>query len=68
MYVAKAGDEYVRNHGSVDSGHKAGQSLSDTIDRRCMTWVCDFMSGAEGYQKNYEANLTKSKGAMRAEV
>jgi len=33
-----------------------------------MTWVRDFMAGGEGYQQYYEANLSKSKGAMRAEV
>jgi DNA-binding transcriptional MerR regulator len=67
-YLARAGEEYVRSHGAVGSGHKAGQSLPGTFDEIGMTWVRDFMAGGEDYQKNYEASLTKSKGAMRTEV
>jgi hypothetical protein len=67
-YLQCAGDEYVRSHDAVDSGHKAGKSLVETIDKNDMTWVRDFMAGGESYKSNYEANLTKSKGAMRSEV
>ena len=67
-YLAKAGEEYVKNHNLVDIRHRAGHSLSSTIDNCKMIWVRDFMAGGEDYKNNYEANLTKSKGAMRAEV
>ncbi|MGH6837043.1 MAG: hypothetical protein ACREC9_16265 [Methylocella sp.] len=67
-YLADAGKEYVRSHDAVDSDHKAGYSFPETVDRKDMTWARDFMAGGEGYQNKYEANLTKSKGAMRAEV
>ena len=67
-YLAKAGEEYVRSHGAVDSDYKINKSLADTILQRDMTWVHDFMTGGPEYQRNYEANLTKSKGAMREEV
>ena len=33
-----------------------------------MNCLRDFMAGGESYQINYEANLTKSRGTMRAEV
>ena len=67
-YLQSAGDEYVRSHDAVASGHKTGKSLDLTIDEKNMTWVRDFMAGGEDYKSNYEANLTKSKGAMRSEV
>src|SRR5262249_14241101 len=67
-YLAKAGKEYVRSHDVIASGHKAGKSLSETINKESMTWLRDFMVGGEGYKNNYEENLTRSKGAMRAEV
>jgi hypothetical protein len=67
-YLAKAGEEYIGSHDSVDSGYKAGKTLAETIDERSMTWVRDFMAGGKGYQNDYETNLAKSKGAMRAEV
>jgi hypothetical protein len=67
-YLQSAGDEYVRSHDAVDNGHKTGRSLVSTLEEKSMTWVRDFMAGGEGYKANYEANLTKSKGAMRSEV
>ena len=67
-YLEEAGMEYVRSHDSVDGGYKAGRSLLDTIEQQKMVWVRDFMEGGEGYKSQYESNLTKSKGAMRAEV
>jgi DNA-binding transcriptional MerR regulator len=67
-YLQRAGDEYVRSNEAVEGGYKAGRSLRETIDQESMTWVRDFMAGGEDYQKSYEANLGKSKGAMRLEV
>jgi hypothetical protein len=67
-YLTRARDEYVRSRDPVDNGHKAGRSLSETIDQGRMTWLRDFIAGGESYRNDYEANLTKSKGAMRAEV
>jgi len=36
--------------------------------KKKMSCLPDFMAGGESYQINYEANLTKSTGTMRAEV
>jgi hypothetical protein len=67
-YLAAAGKEYVRCHGAVATGHKDGQKLSATLNKESMTWVIDFMTAGQGYKNGYEANLSKSKGAMRREV
>lgn len=67
-YLEDAGKEYVKSHEAVSDGYKAGRSLLETIDQNNMTWVRDFMDRGERYQKSYEANLTKSMGAMRSEV
>lgn len=67
-FLDKGLEEYVRSHSAVDGKHKAGQSLSATINEANMNWIKDFMAGGDGYQTNYVANLTKSKGAMRRDV
>jgi DNA-binding transcriptional MerR regulator len=67
-YLNEAGNEYVEKHSAVDRGHKDSQRLLDTISQENMAWVRNFMEGGDGYKNSYEANLTKSKGAMRAEV
>ena len=67
-YLATAGAEYIRSHDAVDSDCKLGKKLADTIRKEGMTWIQDFMDGGAAYRKGYEANLTRSKGAMRAEV
>jgi hypothetical protein len=66
-YLLKGGEEYIRSHDAVVSGHKS-HSLAQLIDQENMAWVRDFMAEGDDYQNNYEASLTKSKGAMRAEV
>jgi hypothetical protein len=67
-YLLAARDEYRGAHQAVDSGHKAGKELRETIAQNKMTWVSDFMDSGENFQRNYESNLTNSKGAMRREV
>ena len=68
LYLAAAGKEYVRSHAAVDAGYKAGRDFSDTLAHESMDWVSDFLAGGDGFSEKYEANLVKSKGAMRSEV
>ena len=67
-YLKRGGEEYVRMYKAVDPGYKGGRSLLEAIDQESMTWVRDFMAEGEDYQNSYDANLEKSKGAMRLEV
>lgn len=67
-YLGDARKEYVDSHSAIDSGYKAGEGFSETIDKKKMSWTRDFIARGEIFQNRYEANLTRSKGAMRKEV
>jgi len=67
-YLNEAGQEYIHHHNHVDSGYKAGETLHETIEKRKMEWVQDFMEGGKGYKDKYIIQLAKAKGTMRSEV
>ena len=67
-YLVECQDEYVRHHDDIGLDYEPGDKIDETLERCRMTWMTDFMAGGKHFREEYDGNLVRCKGAMRAQV
>jgi hypothetical protein len=63
-YLEESEREYTTCHEHI----RTSTPLDQAIETHCMAWTKDFMAGGQHFTAAYDANLQRSKGAMRRQV
>jgi len=70
IYLSNCREEYIETHPKIVASNDAQTVINfeSAVREHLLPWYKDFLDGSDGYRRNYDENLTKSKGEMRLQV